>query len=319
MPPHDPTPTRRALLASAAAAAAGLAAGPAAAQLDQILGQAAGQMGFGQTLNTVNDLMKGMDLGEAEELVMAESYYERFIGQSGGRYNSRKAQEALKRFAQPILQTSQRRGLPWDIVLVDNDTVNAWALPGGKLAVHKGLIRYTATPEELAAVISHELAHAEFSHGLKQMKNKAFTQNLSTYGKQRLVEQVSTGRGGALAGTLTGEMLGVLEGPIFEMVTSGYSQDLEFEADAHIVSVFKLGGYDVSKAPDFFRTMMQLVPEKTQATSSLYSTHPGTKKRVERIEKQVKKEKAGFVVPGAPVGWAELKQSFPTRKNFRRA
>jgi len=165
----DDRVSRRTLLAGGLAmAATGLAATPAAAQLDQLLGQVGsqlgGQAGLGDMIGTANALMKGMDLSEKDEIAMAEAYYPRFIGQSGGLYNSRKAQEALKRFADPILRTSGR-ALPWDIVLVDNETVNAWALPGGKLAVHKGLLRYASSPEELAAVIAHEVAHAELSHG----------------------------------------------------------------------------------------------------------------------------------------------------------
>ncbi|HYC02245.1 MAG TPA: M48 family metallopeptidase [Azospirillaceae bacterium] len=313
----DDRVSRRTLLAGGLAmAAAGLTATPAAAQLDQLLGQMGSQAGLGDLMGTANSLMKGMDLSEKDEIAMAEAFYPRFIGQSGGLYNSRKAQDALKRFADPILRTSSR-ALPWEIVLVENETVNAWALPGGKLAVHKGLLRYTASPEELAAVIAHEVAHAELSHGLKQMKNKAFVENLSGIGKQTLVERVSRTQGGALAGTLTGELLGALEGPVFAMINSGYSQDLEYEADAHVLSVFNRTGLDMAKSADFLRVMMQVIPQNTQATSSLYSTHPGTGKRVERLEKQLRKAKAGGIAPGAPGGWAELKQAFPTRK-FRR-
>ena len=63
-----------------------------------------------------------------------------FIDQSGGRYNCRIAQAAMANFAAPILSLSQRPALKWEIVVVENETVNAWALPGGKLAVHKGLL-----------------------------------------------------------------------------------------------------------------------------------------------------------------------------------
>ncbi len=311
--PSDATqPSRRALLAGAAALLT--VANPAAAQLGDILRQG----GLGDVANSLDGLMKGMDFKEADELAMGTAYYERFIAQSGGRYNSRRAQEALRRFADPIIRTSLRPHLPWEVVLVDNETVNAWALPGGKLAVHKGVLRYAATPEELAAVLAHELAHAEFSHAVAQMKSKQFTSNLGGLGKQALVDRVSRGSLGSLGGTLTTELLGVLEAPIYEMVTSGYGRDLEYDADGHIISVFQRVGLDLGKAANFHKTMMQVLPKQTEETTSLYSTHPGTEKRVERIEKAVRKAKANNLAPGAPGGWAELKESFPTRR-FRRA
>jgi predicted Zn-dependent protease len=317
-----PTVGRRGLLTGVGAV--GLAAAtPAFAQFPGLpvglSGMPAGASKLIDLAGQAANVIASMRLTEADELAMGDNYYQRFIDESGGPYNSRNAQEALKRFAEPVIGTSRRPGLQWDIILLDNETINAWALPGGKLAVHKGLIRYVSTPEELAAVISHEHGHAELSHGIAQIKNKKFVQGMGGIAKQQIVEKVSSSKAGALGAYMTGEVLTAFEGPVYEMITSGYSQDLEFAADGHIVPIFHAVGYDTGHATDFYNTLLRLVPPGTKATTSLYSTHPGTKDRIKKLDAAIKKDKSPMAASSTHPGWAELKQEFPTRTHFRLA
>ncbi|HEY0437946.1 MAG TPA: M48 family metallopeptidase [Phenylobacterium sp.] len=310
---------RRGLLTGAAA----LAASPALAQLPDLRslpGMGNLPPGMSKAADLVGqaaNVISGMKLTEADELAMGENYYEPFIEESGGRYNSRRAQEALRRFAQPVIGTTRRSGLPWDIVLIDNETINAWALPSGKIGLHSGLVRYCASPEELAAVISHEHGHAELSHGIAQIKNKKFVEGMGGIAKQQIVEKVGQGRTGAVGAYFTGEVLTAFQGPIYNMITGGYSQDLEYAADGHIVGIFDALGYDNGHATDFFNTMLRLIPPNTKATTSLYSTHPGTKDRIKRLQKLAQADKAAKGASAGHPGWAELKQEFPTRTVFR--
>jgi len=310
---------RRGLITGVAAAGAA-AATPAFAQLSSVLGNVPGLSGraadVANLAGKVGDVLVSMKFSEEDEIALGQGYYERFIDQSGGRYNSRLDQEALADFARPVIATTKRAGLPWEIALIDNDTVNAWCLPGGKMGVHKGLIRYVASPEELAAVISHEAGHGELSHGVAQIKNKRFTQGMTDIAKQQVVEQ-ATKKAGALGGLVTDTFLTAMEGPIFNMITSGYSQDLEYAADGHIVGVFHTIGYDPGHATDFYNTMLRLVPPDTKATTSLYATHPGTKDRIKRLQAAVKKDKSAMGSNVGHPGWEQLKTSFPTRTHFR--
>lgn len=315
-----PDRSRRGLLTGAAAIGA-LAASPALAQFPN-LGAMGGGMG-GADMGKIGDLMgqfanviQSMNFTEADEITMGDTYYERFVDQGGGAYNDRAAQSALRRFAEPLIATSKRPNLPWEITLLDDETVNAWALPGGKIAVNKGLIRYTAEPEELAAVLSHEIGHAELSHGVAQIKNKKFISGMGGIAKKQIVEHV-TAKTGAVGGFLTNEVLTAFEGPIYDMITSGYSQDLEYAADGHIVGVFDTTGFDDAKATNFYNTMLRLVPPGTKATTSLYATHPGTKDRIKRLQKLIAADKAKGAPAVSHAGWAELKRSLPTRTYFR--
>ena len=252
-------------------------------------------------------LIEAMTFNEADEVKMGESFYPEYIKKSGGAYHDDKLQTAIKKFATPFVKTSKRENLKWDIVLLDNKEVNAWALPGGKVAINSGLLSYTKDPAELASVIAHEMGHIELSHGIAQMKSKAFTSSLSGAGKQAL-----TDFGGA-GGALTSQLLSSLEGPLFDLINKGYSRQNEFEADAYILSVFKKMGFDQHKADDFFVTLNTLYPADSKATTSLFSTHPGTLDRINKLEELAKQQKS-VTKNSKMAGWNELKEAFPNKK-----
>lgn len=166
--------SRRAVLGGALA----LTATPALAQFSLPFGKGGG-LDLGRMFSGVQNLFQGMNLGEEDEIRMGNAYFDNFVARSGGPYRNRMAQSAIAQFADPILRTTTRPQLPWQFVLLNDDTVNAWALPGGKLGINKGLVRYCDDPSELAAVIAHEVGHAELSHALAQMRSEAFTKGLT--------------------------------------------------------------------------------------------------------------------------------------------
>jgi predicted Zn-dependent protease len=290
----------------AVAGASSLIAAPALAQFNPF-GRGGG-IDIGNVLSNTVDMFKGMDIREADEIKMGESYYDGFIEQSGGRYGNEAAQQALREFAQPVIATSTRSAFRWDVVLLNDDTVNAWAVPGGKLGINRGLVRYCAEPADLAAVISHEVGHAELSHAKGQMRSQAFQKGLTGIGKEVVASRTSVvGRG------LSDQLVDALAGPIFSMITSGYSQDREFEADNHVLGVFTKTGFLPSRASNFYRTMLALVPPTQQGSTSLYPSHPGMIGRIDRLDKAAPNYPAP-ATPAAAQGWRELKRIFPTRR-----
>lgn len=283
---------RRSLLAGLAAAGT-TAALPALAQFS-----------LGNLMQGAANMVGAYAAGEGDEIKLGETYYQDYLKKSGGAHPDRNAQEALRRFAAPLLAAAERRSLPWEITLVDNQQVNAWALPGGKLAINSALVRHAASPDELASVIAHEIGHADKGHGLAQIRNQALITTVGGLGKEALGAWLG---GGALGG----QVLSALEGPLYSMILSGYSRANEFEADAHILALFERTGYDPAKADDFFRTLMRLHPQGSE-TTSLFSTHPGTQERIDRIEQAA----ARLAKPSRgtqPAGWSELKALFPNQ------
>lgn len=250
--------------------------------------------------------------GEEDEIKMGRTYYKDYLAKSGGAYSDRNAQEALRRFATPLLGASDRSKLPWEVTLLKNDQVNAWALPGGKLAINSGLIRYAEHPAELASVLAHEIGHVDKGHGLSQVRTEAVVSTVGGLGKEALAGWL-----GGAAGGLGREALTALEGPLYTLILTGYSRQNEFEADHHILGIFNKTGMDPQRASDFFKTLMKVYPDSSQETTSLFSTHPGTQTRIERLVADSK----DLARPGStpvPKGWQELKALFPTPAGFRK-
>ncbi|CAA7626932.1 M48 family metallopeptidase [Magnetospirillum sp. SS-4] len=285
---------RRAVLAGLAASGA-MAAGPALAQFN-----------LGSVIQGAAGLVGAYAAGEGDEIKMGETYYQPLLEKSGGAVSDRNAQEALRRFAQPLIAAADRKSLPWEITLVSSDQVNAWAMPGGKMAVNAALVRHCATPDELASVVAHEIGHVDKAHGMSQIRNQALLATVGGLGKEAIAAWIGGGGLGA-------QVLTALEGPLYSLVLSGYSRTNEFEADAHILTLFQRTGHDPAKADDFFRTLLRLYPQTASDTTSLFSTHPGTVDRIARIEAAAATARATSLSSSHP-GWDELKRLYPTPK-----
>ena len=246
--------TRRRVVAGLTGVAAAVATGPALAQFSFTFGGSSDDPSSGTTIDLGKifeggkALFEGMSLGEEDEINIGNQLYGKMIDRNGGAYANRKVQSSMQRFAEDLLKTSERPDLPWEITVINDNTVNAWVLPGGKIAVNKGLLRYAADESELAAVICHEIGHGELSHGLGQMKTERFKTAFATLGKEALMSQLS----GSDA-VLTDTLIGHLEGPLSEMLLTGYSRGSEEEADQHILKVFEETGHDPAKAANFYK------------------------------------------------------------------
>ncbi len=301
---------RRQVLAGLAGAASFAATSGAHAQFDLNIGG----INLGGIFSAVQSLFEGFSLGEEDEIKIGVRLYPRMIADFGGAYKNSAVQSAMKQFAEPLIGTTRRSNLPWEIVVLDDDTVNAWALPGGKLAVNKGLLRYTATATELAAVIGHEIGHVEKAHALSEMKTGKFTDFVGKAGAEAIRGNLLSGGSSVMMNDM---VLDLLSSAITRMVTTGYSRAAELEADTHLLEVFDMAGYDPKHAGDFYRTLLQLIPEDAEGSTSLFSTHPETEERADRLD-ELAEDRPQPKFPAASRGFAELKAVFPTRKYFRR-
>ena len=121
----------------------------------------------GCAVNPVTGKNELMLLDETQEITMGATQYEPSQQSQGGRYLS---DPDLTRYVSEIGQRLARvadRSLPYEFVIIDDSTPNAWALPGGKIAVNRGLLTKLNSEAELAAVLSHEIVHAAARHSAK--------------------------------------------------------------------------------------------------------------------------------------------------------
>jgi len=220
----------------------------------------------------------------------------------------------VRSFSEPLFRVSKRQ-FRWEITVLDDNSPNAWALPGGKLGINKGMLRYAASESELAAVIAHEMGHAELSHQIAELESKGFTDRLVQFGKGVVQTEINAQVSGL--NDLTSRGLDALTPAVSELITSGYSRGHEREADAYILTVFRATGYDPRQASAVFKTLDALVPPGTDATTSLFSTHPGTRDRIELLDEAAARLPAGGGSAGS-ADFATIKAVFPTRRYYLR-
>ena len=162
----------------------------------------------------------------------------------------------------------------WDYILVDNDKiVNAWCMPGGKIAVYTGLLKITKNTNALSVVMGHEIAHAVARHSVERMSH-AMTLNLGT-----AVADIFLG--GAINRTrnTVGPNTGL---DIFQLgIMNPFGRKQETEADYLGLIFSSLSGYDIRESVKLWERMA--AKKKGKEPPVFLSTHPSSKKRIENL------------------------------------
>ncbi len=168
-------------------------------------------------------------------------------------------------------------GWGWETNVLTSKDVNAWAMPGGKMAVYTGLIeRLNATDDELAAVMGHEIAHALREHARERIARQMSTQAVSTLGSIAL--QVLTGV------QLDPELTGTVGQAVFVLPNS---RENEQEADTIGVELMARAGYDPRAALTLWQKMGQV--SGGGGAPEFLSTHPSGATRLRDLQVYVDK------------------------------
>ena len=167
----------------------------------------------------------------------------------------------------------------WEFNLIKDSQINAFCMPGGKIVVYEGLLSVARTPDELAVVLGHEIAHAVAKHSNERMSQQILTQYGIALISSALSEKSVAVRD--LATTVFG--LGAKVGMMLP-----YSRKHEYEADYMGIVFMELAGYDSDSSVTFWKKMAELgessVPE-------ILSTHPSDDKRIANLEQKIAEAK----------------------------
>lgn len=208
-------------------------------------------------------------VSEDWELQVGSQQYLPLRQAQGGDYVVDPGVEAYVSSVGRKLAAKSDRKLPYEFHVINDSSANAWALPGGKISINRGLLVQLKNESELAAVLGHEIVHAAAKHGAK-----------------------GTTRGiGLQLGVMTASVLGdrkgygqqaqVLSSIGAQLITSQYGQGAELEADRFGMSYMARAGYDLQGAVELQRTFVQLSKgQPSDALSRLFASHPPSAKRV---------------------------------------
>ncbi|MBR1839104.1 MAG: M48 family metallopeptidase [Prevotella sp.] len=167
---------------------------------------------------------------------------------------------------------SELNGYKWEFNLVQDKNVNAWCMPGGKIAVFEGLLPVTQTEDALAIVLGHEIAHAVAKHSAEQ---------LSKQYKQQVGQQIAGSVLGAVIGSNAANIATWVGQQGLQLQNLKYSRDHENEAD-HMGLIFAaMAGYDPQVAVSFWQRM---AASSSNKQSELFSDHPSDAKRIANIK-----------------------------------
>ena len=161
----------------------------------------------------------------------------------------------------------------WEFNLVQDNQVNAWCMPGGKIVVYEGLLPVTQDEASLAIVMGHEIAHAVARHSAERLSNAYKEQ----YGAAALSALLSG------AGVSTGwqQLIGIVHQYGGQILVSGFSRKQESEAD-HIGLIFAaMAGYNPEVAVNFWQRMSSATGG---GSSSIFADHPSDAQRIEQIQ-----------------------------------
>ena len=213
-------------------------------------------------------------LSKAEEIALGEAAF--LEVKSGSRPLDDERHRTVTRVGERIAATVGRGDYRWEFLLVDNDEPNAFALPGGKVAFHTGILPYCENEDGIAAVMAHEVAHVLARHGAERLSQG----RLLELGGAAVSAVFSGGSPALQRGVRAAYGMGGKVGVLLP-----FSRQHETEADEIGLVLMARAGFDPREAPRFWRRL--LAGGKGGERSEILSTHPGDEKRIRKLEERM--------------------------------
>ena len=197
-----------------------------------------------------------------------------------------KIQRAVEKYFNDLGQRSYLDDYDWEYILIKDDkTVNAWCMPGGKVAFYTAILPICKDETGLAVVMGHEIAHAIANHGRERVS-------------QSRAAQVGLGilqvvvPGGASGNTISGDLIMQAAGAGANLGILKFSRKHESEADEMGLYFMAMAGYNPKEAPAFWERMSST--SKGEAPPEFMSTHPSHGTRISELNKNMPKAMAYY-------------------------
>ena len=184
-------------------------------------------------------------------------------------------EKSVSAFFEKTGKIDPTRNYDWDYILVNNDKmINAWCMPGGKIAVYTGLLKITKNIDALSIVMGHEVAHAVAKHSIERQSH-AMTINLGSQ-----IADIFLGGQINRARNTVGRNTGM---DIFQLgIMNPFGRKQETEADYLGLIFSSLSGYDIRESVKLWERMSE--KNKGKEPPQFMSTHPSSKKRIANLQ-----------------------------------
>jgi predicted Zn-dependent protease len=225
----------------------------------------------GCSVNPVTGQRELSILSTAEQIAIGEEQYFPSRQMQGGDFV---ADPELTAYVIEVGQRVARYSdlpLPYEFVVLNSSVPNAWALPGGKIAVNRGLLLELGSEAELAAVLGHEIVHAAAGHGAQAMQRSMILQGvlLATAVAAQRSDYSQLAIGAASVGA--------------QLVNQRYGRNAELESDQYGMAYLSYAGYDPQAAIALQETFVRLSEGESEGwLAGLFASHPPSQERVDR-------------------------------------
>jgi len=227
-------------------------------------------------------------LSTSREISLGNQSAPQFTKQYGGEIPSETIRAYVADLGARLAAQSERAGLPWEFYVVDSSVVNAFALPGGKVFISRGMLSRLSNEAQLAGVLSHEIGHVTAKHIGQQL-----SQTL-------LLQGVAIGLGVASANSdkdwLRAMGVGASIGGSVYLLK--FSRDQESQADELGVRYMTRLGYSPVGQLQVMEVLQKESAGKSRSPEFL-STHPLPKTRIRRLEKHIREHYPNHEDPAA--------------------
>lgn len=210
-------------------------------------------------------------ISEQRELTIGQQQY---VPSQQGQGGALSVDPQLTAYVQEVgnkLAAVSDRQLPYEFVVLNNSVPNAWALPGGKIAVNRGLLVELNSEAELAAVLGHEIVHAAARHGAQSMERGMLLQGAMLVGAIAVqgTDYADYAVGGAQLGA--------------QLLTQRYGREAERESDAYGIRYMARAGYDPAAAISLQEAFVRLSEGSGSSNwlDGLFASHPPSQERVQ--------------------------------------
>lgn len=207
-----------------------------------------------------------------QELAIGTAQYAPSRQMQGGDLVIDPALQAYVRSVGQRLADVSDRALPYEFVVLNSSVPNAWALPGGKIAINRGLLTELGSEAELAAVLAHEIVHAAARHGALAMQRGMLLQTV-------LVATAATTGRGDYSGLAVGAA-----GVGAQLINQRNGREAELESDRYGMIYMSRAGYDPAAAITLQQTFVRLSENRADPSwlAGLFASHPPSVERVTR-------------------------------------
>ena len=224
----------------------------------------------GCSVNPVTGERNLMFSSTAQDIETGKQNYVPMQQSQGGAYD---VDEELSAYVQRVGQKVAAQSgvnLPYEFIVLNNSVPNAWALPGGKIAINRGLLTELESEAELAAVLGHEAVHAAARHSAQQ-QSKAMLMQVGMVGT--MIAASDSDYGNMIVGGASLVAQGVL---------AKYGRGAELESDEYGMQYMSKAGYDPQGAVELQETFVRLSEgRKSDWLSGLFASHPPSQERVQ--------------------------------------